>query len=578
MLSINVIIAIGCLLVTISTRSSSQSVDFSPDEKVQDCTWAEWRIWGPCSKTCGGGERSRRRIKYQPALGGGRDCDDAYTQTERCNTQNCPGCTSNNDCPVSTEVCKDNRCHRCDEVCGQFASCRRDGLNRYQCFCPPESHGDPTVACLIGAPGRLAEHVTTTYQSINDLGQNLLAQVWLDRDNVVFSPLSLHVALAMLTSGATESSKTQRELLDVLERSENIQGLESYYHGIFQDQKTDKVNDEDFPLTIGNKIWTSERYFPSISASYVETTSRNYDADVEPLPKQSTAAANRINQWVDKTTRGRITKLVDSVGADIQLMLTNAVHFKDSWEFAFLQLGPESRNFSFQLENGQELDGLKMMLRSSRTFTLTTPFVFEDILPSVEFMAASIPYQYDGGKRFDMVIVMPTEDPKGLLKLGSSLKRKQDSHDNIMDKIFLELDIANQRASQDGIRPEINLTLPPFNIRTDLDVVENLRKLGVNAAFDEGGFAKMTGGRPGNSLRVDSIKHKAVIEVTPEGTDAAAATSIEVVPLFGSFEQPKNMFVNKPFLFAIRDIAHKSIVFTGKVSRPEQSSRPAFGK
>ena len=108
--------------------------------------------------------------------------------------------------------------------------------------------GDPRVACIIKAPGRLAEHVTTTYQSINDLGQNLLGQVWLDRENVVFSPLSLHIALAMLTSGATEGSTTQRELLDVLERSENIQGLESYYHGIFQDQKKD--------LLVSDPGWT----------------------------------------------------------------------------------------------------------------------------------------------------------------------------------------------------------------------------------------------------------------------------------------------------------------------------------
>ena len=101
----------------------------------------------------------------------------------------------------------------------------------------------------------------------------------------------------------------------------------------------------------------------------------------------------------------------------------------------------------------------------------------------------------------------------------------------------------------------------------------------MNAAFDEGGFAKMQQNKQQQlPLRVDSIKHKAVIEVTPEGTDAAAATSIEVVPLFGSFDPPKNLVVDKPFLFVIRDRVHKSIVFTGKVSRPEQSSRPAFGK
>ena len=70
-----------------------------------------------------------------------------------------------------------------------------------------------------------------------------------------------------------------------------------------------------------------------------------------------------------------------------------------------------------------------------------------------------------------MVVVVPVEEHRGLLLLGDALARKQTEHKNIMDKILEELQIA--RESDD----EIELTMPEFNIKTDANVVDNLRKV-----------------------------------------------------------------------------------------------------
>ena len=70
-----------------------------------------------------------------------------------------------------------------------------------------------------------------------------------------------------------------------------------------------------------------------------------------------------------------------------------------------------------------------------------------------------------------MVVVVPVEEHRGLLLLGDALTRKQSDHKNIMDKILEELQIA--RESDD----EIELTMPEFNIKTDVNVVDNLRKV-----------------------------------------------------------------------------------------------------
>eukprot|EP00928_Gymnodinium_smaydae_P004794 TRINITY_DN11638_c0_g1_i4.p1 TRINITY_DN11638_c0_g1~~TRINITY_DN11638_c0_g1_i4.p1 ORF type:complete len:2405 (-),score=346.14 TRINITY_DN11638_c0_g1_i4:51-7265(-) len=52
----------------------------------QDCV-AQPGGWGKCSKTCGGGKRSRHVRVLQPARGGGRACPPT---SESCNTHHCP--------------------------------------------------------------------------------------------------------------------------------------------------------------------------------------------------------------------------------------------------------------------------------------------------------------------------------------------------------------------------------------------------------------------------------------------------------------------------------------------------------
>ena len=56
---------------------------------LQDCTWGNWQPWSSCSKSCGRGQRSRRRRKSQPATGGGRECLEDTTEAELCNNQDC---------------------------------------------------------------------------------------------------------------------------------------------------------------------------------------------------------------------------------------------------------------------------------------------------------------------------------------------------------------------------------------------------------------------------------------------------------------------------------------------------------
>ena len=74
--------------------------------------------------------------------------------------------------------------------------------------------------------------------SMNDFTQDFLAVSWNQLgDNYVFSPFSLHSVLAMLTTGATNGSQTQKELLLGFGRNSKIDVLEKLYGQFVKDYK-----------------------------------------------------------------------------------------------------------------------------------------------------------------------------------------------------------------------------------------------------------------------------------------------------------------------------------------------------
>ena len=57
-----------------------------------DGGWTEFGPWGPCSESCGTGNKSRSRECTNPApSNGGSECQGLSTETDSCNTQECPG-------------------------------------------------------------------------------------------------------------------------------------------------------------------------------------------------------------------------------------------------------------------------------------------------------------------------------------------------------------------------------------------------------------------------------------------------------------------------------------------------------
>jgi serpin B len=72
-------------------------------------------------------------------------------------------------------------------------------------------------------------------------------------------------------------------------------------------------------------------------------------------------------------------------------------------------------------------------------------------------------------------------------------------------------------------------------------------------------------GKP--DLYITSVIHKAVIDVNEEGSEAAAATAV-VMGLKSVMYKPE-FKADRPFVFMIRHNATGSILFLGRVMKPE---------
>ena len=115
-----------------------------------------------------------------------------------------------------------------------------------------------------------------------------------------------------------------------------------------------------------------------------------------------------------------------------------------------------------------------------------------------------------------------------------------------------------------------DLHMPKFKIESSYELQGNLKNLGLTSIFDASN-ADLTGMNVdpnAKSLHVDKVVQKAFIEVNEEGTEAAAATGILMKTT--SIRMPeKQIVLNKPFLFYIKDGKTGLTLFSGRLMYPE---------
>jgi serpin B len=353
--------------------------------------------------------------------------------------------------------------------------------------------------------------------------------------NLILSPYSISLALAMTYAGARGETETQ--MADVLHftlgQNSTHYAFNALDLGLAQRGEGKDEDQEPMKLNIANAVWAEQTY-PFLQ-EFLDTIAVNYGAGIRlaDFINQFESVRKEINAWVSDRTEGKIKDLLveGTLDSYTRMVLVNAIYFKADWVDQFD--ADSTYDAPFHLLDGSQVTA-PMMNQGTHI-----PYVLGNGYQAIELA-------YAGGTAA-MDIIVPDEGT--FETIDSNLTNEQ------LNEIL------------NGMAPtSVMLGLPKFSFTSDFNLSDALTALGMPYAFDPGmaDFSGMTGAP---DLFISDVIHKAFVAVDEEGTEAAAATAVIMettsMPMFDI-----TLTVDRPFIFVIRDTVSGQILFIGRVLNP----------
>ncbi|XP_007887815.2 leukocyte elastase inhibitor [Callorhinchus milii] len=352
--------------------------------------------------------------------------------------------------------------------------------------------------------------------------------------NIFVSPFSISTALAMLLLGAEGNTAAQMVKVLHFNKVKDI-------HSEFQALQSDIVKfSAPCHVKLANRLYGEENI--TLHSKYLESTLKFYQAEfgVVDFPDRAEEARSQINSWVEEQTEGKIPNLLAQGMIDqfTKLVLVNAIYFKGRWTKSFDKEDTEERLFFISKDDSKTVN----MMSLKGTFNVA-------YVEELETQILEIPYAEN---KLSMFILLPdsiNDNSTGLEKLEKSLT---------FDKLLKWTSAESLSSST------VNVYLPRFKLEESYDLQATLSSMGMSDVFDgaKADFSRMTGER---GLSLTKIVHKSFIEVTEEGTEAAASTG--AVLMFRCLNSDE-FVADHPFLFFIRESKTQNILFFGRFSIP----------
>jgi serpin B len=432
------------------------------------------------------------------------------------------------------------------------------------------------AATLLAAavpPAAEAAEVRPLTRAYNASGQALFRDFSAGSGNIVFSPYSIGTAMAMVLAGAR--GETERELAAVLHHSLDraqindanasaLATLNGYDKseappicppalqlvGERCEAKPTAAGGCPFPASRSAELCVATpRFVPSakllvanalmlagagVAKDYASLLKDRYAAEVFQR-----ASLETVNGWVSQRTEGKIEKIVEKLS---DVILVNAVYFKSRWAVAFDK--KLTKNEFFSLTRSRQEMVPTMLQRTNHA-----------VVVREGYRAIRLPYAV---RSLAMVIALPNE-VDGLADVARRLDR--DEFAQMLGALQKELP-----------RP-VSLMLPRFKTEYAADLKAVFTKAGMTLPFDtrRADFSGLTGRSPQEApTAIDQIVHRAVIEVSEESTEAAAATAVGIMitSVAPKPVEPLQFRVDRPFLYYLVDDRTGAVLFQGRVLDP----------
>ncbi|MCH5210776.1 MAG: hypothetical protein J1F01_07415 [Oscillospiraceae bacterium] len=361
--------------------------------------------------------------------------------------------------------------------------------------------------------------ITYTDKSVSQTYMQELMSNLPQDENYVISPYSLKTAMMMAANGA--EGETQKEILDTF----NIETLTDYNSGT--KHIIEKFNNsENGEINTANSIWFNKDYYgienADFSDSFKKVIAESYDGTAETVTKENNI--ERVNEWVEDKTKGKITNLLSEQNRDYLAALVNTIYMKANWKKQFEAEDTYKDIFTDINDKKTETD----FMHQTDTFGY-----YEDSDTKI----VALPYI----NNLSMYVVLGDAKDFDVKKYNMNYKK-------------------------------VILSIPKFKIEYNSEFVNILKNMGISKAFadDNHDFDLMLKNVP-EPIKIGSVLQKAIIEVDEQGTEAAAATAVIMTPT-GAIPVEYEIVefkADEPFTYYIIDNMSDEVLFAGRYVKVE---------
>ena len=344
-------------------------------------------------------------------------------------------------------------------------------------------------------------------------------------ENVLISPVSIQLALAMTANGADGNTKAEMEAL--LGGEISLEDLNEYLYSYVNNLPSA----EKYKLQIANSIWfRDDEGRLQVEKDFLQKNADYYGAQAYKSAFDDQTLKD-INNWVKGHTDGMIDSILDQIDDDAVMYLINALVFDAEWQHVYDKSDVYKGKFTSIDGTEKQVD----MMHSEETVYLQDE-------NATGFMK---PYS---GSKYSFAALLPNEGV--------------DINEYIAGLTGEDL-MKTLNTPQLGM---VMATLPKFSYEYELTMNDVLKELGMPTAFNEtkADFSKLGESSRGN-IFIGEVLHKTFISVDELGTKAGAVTKVEM----NDESAPMSEWVvnlNRPFVYMIIDNERKLPVFIGLVA------------
>jgi serpin B len=364
--------------------------------------------------------------------------------------------------------------------------------------------------------------------SVAALGTSLWGKLPVD-GNLVISPYSIYVALAMTRAGAPDP--VAQELDTILASPDAAAAVTAVDAALAAAQQVPaQAAPPSGPvISPANSLWVQDGV---IKQSFLDRVAAGFGAGVYLTDYRADPESSRraINGWVSEHTKALIPELIPLgvINDATVLTLVNALYFAAEWGVMFTDAPAP---LSFSTAEGPVVQ--------APAFIATKRF---QSAAGSGWRSVTIPYV---GSKVAMTLIVPDAGRFNDVQHG------------------LDADLIAAAAA--GTAEPLELTMPKFHLNSAQSMRSALKELGAASMFT---FRMWPELYTEKELGVSDVIHQAVVDTDEKGTVAAAATAVVMETASALAAEPAKLTVDRPFFFVIHDTTTGAPLFLGRVLDP----------